>query len=106
MIKGTPILTRGGATTAAGTITAGQNIDGAITVNDNNRGAIEASNGALKRQLKQELLLRGSRDFESVEAYERWLWAALGEEVAAVDLKPHHFVYSHSLQYIYITSSL
>ena len=37
-------------------------------------GDVEASNGVLKRRLKQHLLLRGSRDFESVEAYERWLW--------------------------------
>ena len=31
----------------------------------------------LKRRLEQHLLLRGSRDFESVEAYERWLWEKL-----------------------------
>jgi hypothetical protein len=37
-------------------------------------GDVEASNGVLKRRLEQHLLLRGSRDFESVEAYERWLW--------------------------------
>ena len=36
-------------------------------------GDIEASNGAFKRSLKQHLLLRGSRDFESVEAYETWV---------------------------------
>ncbi len=36
-------------------------------------GDIEASNGALKRRLEQHLLLRGSRDFESREAYEDWL---------------------------------
>jgi hypothetical protein len=36
-------------------------------------GDIEASNGAFKRSLKQHLLLRGSRDFESVEAYEKWV---------------------------------
>lgn len=37
-------------------------------------GDIEASHGVLKRRLEQHLLLRGSRDFESLEAYERWLW--------------------------------
>ncbi|MFQ5745044.1 MAG: IS21 family transposase [Acidobacteriota bacterium] len=37
-------------------------------------GDVEASHGVLKRRLEQHLLLRGSRDFESVEAYERWLW--------------------------------
>ena len=36
-------------------------------------GDIEAANGALKRRLKQHLLLRGSRDFDSREAYEHWL---------------------------------
>ena len=37
---------------------------------------VEASNGAVKRRLEQHLLLRGSRDFESVEA-----WQALIDEV-------------------------
>lgn len=36
-------------------------------------GDVEASNGALKRRLEQALLLRGSRDFPSVEEYERWV---------------------------------
>ena len=36
-------------------------------------GDVESANGALKRRLKQHLLLRGSRDFESVEAYEAWM---------------------------------
>jgi hypothetical protein len=36
-------------------------------------GDVESANGALKRRLKQHLLLRGSRDFESVEAYETWM---------------------------------
>jgi hypothetical protein len=40
-------------------------------------GSIEAMNGALKRHLEQELLLRGSRDFESLAAYEAWLQAVL-----------------------------
>jgi transposase InsO family protein len=39
-------------------------------------GDVEASNGALKRRLEQALLLRGSRDFESVEA-----WQAFVDEV-------------------------
>jgi hypothetical protein len=33
-------------------------------------GDVEASNGALKRRLEQALVLRGSRDFESVDAYQ------------------------------------
>ncbi len=36
-------------------------------------GDVEAANGAFKRRLRQELMLRGSSDFESVEAYEVWL---------------------------------
>jgi len=36
-------------------------------------GDVEASNGALKRRIAQRLLVRGSSDFDSIEAYERWL---------------------------------
>lgn len=36
-------------------------------------GDIEASNGGLKRALVQHLLLRGSRDFESLAAYEQFI---------------------------------
>jgi hypothetical protein len=36
-------------------------------------GDVEALNGALKRRLEQHLLLRGSRDFDSVEAYQAWI---------------------------------
>ena len=58
-------------------------------------GDIEASHGVLKRRLEQHLLLRGSRDFENEEVYERWLWekidaanrlrqAKLAEELAVM----------------------
>lgn len=40
-------------------------------------GDVEAANGALKRRLTQHLLLRGHRDFETLEIYERWLWEVL-----------------------------
>ena len=40
-------------------------------------GSIESSNGALKRALEQALLLRGSRDFRSREAYATWLASIL-----------------------------
>lgn len=40
-------------------------------------GDVESLGGALKRRLHQHLLLRGSRDFESVEAYERWVQEVL-----------------------------
>ncbi|MCP4035584.1 MAG: transposase family protein, partial [bacterium] len=40
-------------------------------------GDVESLNGALKRRLRQHLLLRGSADFESVEQYEGWVWKML-----------------------------
>ena len=36
-------------------------------------GDVESSHNALKRRLTQHLILRGSRDFESVAAYEAWV---------------------------------
>ena len=39
----------------------------------NENGDVESSNGHLKRRLRQHLLLRGSREFESEAAYERFL---------------------------------
>ncbi len=36
-------------------------------------GDVEASNGAIKRRLEQALLVRGSRDFESREAWEQFV---------------------------------
>jgi hypothetical protein len=42
-------------------------------------GDVEASNGAMKRALDQRLRLRGSRDFDSREAYEQWLREAIVE---------------------------
>lgn len=38
-------------------------------------GDVEALNGALKRRLNQHLLLRGSRDFPTVAAWEAWAQA-------------------------------
>jgi hypothetical protein len=61
----------------------------------NENGDVEAGNGATGRALAQHLLLRGSREFSSVAAYERFLaevfekrnaarWARLAEELAAM----------------------
>lgn len=36
-------------------------------------GDVESLNGALKRRIKQHLLVRDSRDFESVDEYNSWL---------------------------------
>lgn len=36
-------------------------------------GDVESLHGALKRRIKQYLLVRGSSEFESVESYEAWL---------------------------------
>lgn len=43
----------------------------------NENGDVESGNGHLKRRLRQHLLLRGSRDFESEAAYDRFLEAVL-----------------------------
>src|SRR5207253_9013620 len=61
----------------------------------NENGDVEAGNGALQRAIAQHLLLRGSRDFPDVAAYERFLVgvferrnagrrARLAEELAAM----------------------
>ena len=43
----------------------------------NENGDIEASNGGLKRAVEQHLLLRGSRDFESITSYETFLFGVM-----------------------------
>jgi hypothetical protein len=43
----------------------------------NENGDVESSNGHLKRRLRQHLLLRGSRDFESEADYEQFLGQVL-----------------------------
>lgn len=40
-------------------------------------GDVEALQGALKRRLKQHLILRGSRDFSEVSTYEAWVQGVL-----------------------------
>ncbi len=45
--------------------------------NPNENADVESAHGALKRALKQELLLRGSRDFADIEAYESFLFAVM-----------------------------
>jgi hypothetical protein len=43
----------------------------------NENGDVESSNGGFKRAVTQHLLLRGSRDFEGLEAYEAFLWGIM-----------------------------
>jgi len=43
----------------------------------NENGDVESQNGALKRALKQQLLLRGSRDFADIDAYEAFLFTVM-----------------------------
>jgi hypothetical protein len=61
----------------------------------NENGDVEAANGALQRALAQQLLLRGSREFATLAAYEQFLvrvyqqrnrrrQTRLGEELAAM----------------------
>jgi hypothetical protein len=45
--------------------------------NPNENGDVESSNGTLQRALKQELLLRSSREFETIENYESFLFAMM-----------------------------
>ncbi len=52
------------------------------TGNPNENGDIEAANGALKRSLEQHLLLRGSRDFESLAVYEQFLFKVMDKRNA------------------------
>jgi hypothetical protein len=42
-------------------------------------GDVESLNGALKNRLNQHFLLRGNRDFESIEAYEKFLQSVLAK---------------------------
>ena len=43
----------------------------------NENGDIEAANGTFKRGVEQQLLMRGSRDFAALLAYETFLWDLL-----------------------------
>lgn len=43
-------------------------------------GGIESPHGHLKNRIDQELLLRGQRDFLSVEEYQTWIHALMGKE--------------------------
>ena len=49
----------------------------------NENGDVESSNGGLKRAVKQHLLLRGSRDFASLPAYEAFLFGIMDKRNAA-----------------------
>jgi hypothetical protein len=45
----------------------------------NQNGDAESLNGSLKRCLEQHLKLRGSRDFDSVEVYEKWVQGVVSQ---------------------------
>jgi hypothetical protein len=48
----------------------------------NENGDVESSNGGLKRAVEQHLLLRGSRDFESIAVYETFLFSLMDKRNA------------------------
>jgi hypothetical protein len=56
-----------------------QGIEARVThvASPDENGDVEAANGAFKRAIEQELLLRGSRDFSSIESYERFIHEVL-----------------------------
>jgi hypothetical protein len=47
--------------------------------NPNENGDIESANGRLKRALEQHLLLRGHRDFDSLDDYEQFLFSVMDQ---------------------------
>jgi hypothetical protein len=47
--------------------------------NPNENGDVEAANGVLRNAFKQALLLRGSREFDTIEEYERFLGAIMAK---------------------------
>jgi hypothetical protein len=53
----------------------------------NENGDIESAHGAFKRAVHQHLLLRGSRDFESLEVYEAFLWSIMEKRNAGRTVK-------------------
>jgi hypothetical protein len=48
----------------------------------NENGDVESSNGGIKRAVAQHLLLRGSRDFESITVYEAFLFGIMDKRNA------------------------
>lgn len=48
-------------------------------------GTIESHHGHLKRAIEQALVLRGSRDFDSLEGYRRWIAELIGRRNARRD---------------------
>jgi len=53
----------------------------------NENGDVESANGAFKRAVNQHVLLRGSRDFESLETYEMFLWEVMEKRNAGRQAK-------------------
>jgi hypothetical protein len=53
----------------------------------NENGDVESLNGGFKRAVVQHLLLRGSRDFERLEAYEAFLWGVMEKRNAGRQVK-------------------
>ena len=53
----------------------------------NENGDVESSNGGIKRAAEQHLLLRGSRDFSSIAAYETFLFGLMDKRNAGRQAK-------------------
>ncbi len=53
----------------------------------NENGDVESSNGKTKKAIDQHLLLRGSRDFESVDEYEAFIFSVMDKRNAGRETK-------------------
>ncbi len=79
-------------------------------------GVVECANGSLKRRLSQQLKLRGSHDFESIEAYQAFIDQAVDrlnrrshsrflEEQAALQALPEHQAADYHVLTVKVTRS-
>ncbi|MCB8883944.1 IS21 family transposase [Acidisoma cellulosilytica] len=79
-------------------------------------GAIESQHGHLKRSIAQALLLRSSRNFESLDAYRAWIADLIGRrnarrakmvrlECAALSELPPHRISDYDEATVFVTSS-
>lgn len=80
----------------------------------NENGSVESSHGHIKHRMTQELLLRGSTDFDSIAAYEAWVQRIVDdnnarlshrfrEEKALLQSLPRHKTVDYEVRSVKIT---